>query len=275
MPNDLPEPPIVIVGPTTRCGTSLLQRALNSTRKIVIYGENFTFMHKYPDMIHGFSRNLKAKRHNIATSREMLKSGVDFEASALFPDYDNYIETIRQGFHGIARLYRADAKALGFDRWGLKHQIRDQRTFALVPQLLPRACFIFIYRELLAVAKSAKSRWPGDFKSEADYQRFGDNWARNIRTALDLEGERFIVLRYEEFVDDPVPFLDRIETFTGITGIDRTVMTRRINANPLIDADAKGKTPDAYREPAELTERQRLLLLSEAQTLHEGLGYAV
>jgi hypothetical protein len=43
----------------------------------------------------------------------------------------------------------------------------------------------------------------------------------------------------------------------------------------LIDADATGKSPDAYREPAELTDRQRQMLLSEAQTLHEGLGYAV
>ncbi|MEX0807295.1 MAG: sulfotransferase [Dongiaceae bacterium] len=274
MPVDQPDPPIVIVGPTTRCGTSLLQRALNSTRKIVVYGENFTFMHRYPDMIHGFTRNLNAKRSNIATSREMLRSGVDFEASALFPDYDAYIETIRQGFHGIARLYRADAKELGFDRWGLKHQIRDQRTFEIVPQLLPRARFIFIYRELIAVARSAKSRWPGDFKSEADYRRFGDNWARNIRTALDLESERFLVLRYEEFVADPDPFLARIEAFTGIDGIDRSVMTRRINANPLIDADAKGKGPDSYREPADLSDRQGELLMVEARSLHQGLGYS-
>ncbi|MEX1109863.1 MAG: sulfotransferase [Dongiaceae bacterium] len=274
MPSDQPEPPIVIVGPTTRCGTSLLQRALNSTRKIVIYGENFTFMQKFPDMVHGSARNLNAKRRNIATSREMLRSGVDFEASALFPDYDAYIDTIRQGFHGIARLYRTDAKELGFDRWGLKHQVRDQRTFEVVPQLLPRARFIFIYRELIAVARSAKSRWPGDFKSEADYQRFGDNWARNIRTALDLESERFVVLRYEEFIADPEPFLRRIEAFTGIDGIDRSVMTRRINANPLIDADAKGKSPDSYREPADLSDRQRDLLMVEARPLHEGLGYS-
>jgi hypothetical protein len=93
-PNDSPEPPIIIVGPTTRCGTTLLQRALNSTRKIVIYGENFMFMQKYPDMIHGFTRSLNANRHNNASSRAMLRSGVDFEASALFPDYDAYIETI-------------------------------------------------------------------------------------------------------------------------------------------------------------------------------------
>lgn len=275
MPSDQPEPPIVIVGPTTRCGTSLLQRALNSTRKIVIYGENFTFMQRYPDMIHGFTRNLNAKRSNINASREMLQSGIDFEASALFPDYDAYIEAIRQGFHVIARLYRSDAKELGFDRWGLKHQIRDQRTFELVPQLMPRARFIFIYRELIAVARSAKSRWPGDFKSEADYQRFGDNWARNIRTALDLENERFIVLRYEEFVADPDPFLDRLEAFTGIDGIDRTVMTRRINTNPLVDADVKGKAPDSYREPVDLTDRQHELLMVDARSLHQGLGYSV
>jgi len=167
--------PVIVVGPTTRCGTSLLQRALNSTRKIVIYGENFTFMHKYPDMLRGLDKHVEGKRRNIRASRDLLLSGEDFEGSSLFPDYDNYIAALRQNFFGIARFYRSDAAALGFQRWGIKHQIRDQRSFEIVPQLMSRAVFIFIYRELLAVAKSAKARWPGDFKGPDDYRRFGDN----------------------------------------------------------------------------------------------------
>jgi hypothetical protein len=267
------EPPVIVVGPTTRCGTSLLQRALNSTRKIVIYGENFTFMQKYPDMLRGFDRQLEAKRRNIAASRRMLLSGEDFEGSALFPDYDKYATSVRQGFYGIARLYRTDAAALGFKRWGIKHQIRDQRSFEIVPQLLSRAQFIFIYRELLAVARSAKARWPGDFKVADDYRRFGDNWARNIRMAQSLASDRFILIRYEEFVADPETHLRRIEAFTGIDGVDRSVMTRRINANPLTDRDVRGADNTTYREPIPLSGDETERLMKDARSTYEALGY--
>jgi hypothetical protein len=263
--------PVIVVGPTTRCGTSLLQRALNSTRKIVIYGENFTFMHKYPDMLRGLDKHIDGKRRNIKASRDLLLSGEDFEGSSLFPDYDNYIRAIRQGFGGIARLYRTDAASLGFQRWGIKHQIRDQRSFDIVPQLMPRAQFIFIFRELLAVAKSAKARWPGDFKGPDDYRRFGDNWARNTRLAHSLAGDRFMVIRYEEFIADPEPVFQKIETLTGIPGIDRSVMTRRINANPLTDRDAK--SADDYRKPSELSGAEIDLLMNDARETYDKLGY--
>jgi hypothetical protein len=273
-PNNGAAPPVIVVGPTTRCGTSLLQRALNSSRKIVIYGENFTFMHKYPDMLRGFDRHLEAKRRNITESRRMLLAGEDFEGSSLFPDYDKYAAAVRQGFYGIARLYRTDAAELGFDRWGIKHQIRDQRSFEIVPQLFSRAPFIFIYRELLAVARSAKARWPNDFKTKADYQRFGDNWARNIRLAQSLEGPRFMVLRYEELVADPESHLQRIEALTGVSGIDRSVMTRRINANPLTDRDVRGAANETYREPSDLSDDQIGLLMADARLTYDQLGYA-
>lgn len=263
--------PVIVVGPTTRCGTSLLQRALNSTRKIVIYGENFTFMHKYPDMIRGLDNHIEGKRRNIKASRDMLLSGADFEGSSLFPDYDNYIAAIRQGFGNIARLYRTDSAALGFQRWGIKHQIRDQRSFEIVPQLMPRAQFIFIFRELLAVAKSAKARWPGDFKGPDDYRRFGDNWARNTRLAHSLASDRFMVIRYEEFIANPDPIFQKIETLTGVPGIDRSVMTRRINANPLTDRDAKSS--DDYRKPGELSAVEVDLLMSDARETYTKLGY--
>ncbi len=265
--------PVIVVGPTTRCGTSLLQRALNSTRKIVIYGENFTFMQKYPDMLRGFDKMLEAKRRNIKASRDMLLSGEDFEGSALFPDYDKYAAAVRQGFFGIARLYRTDAAELGFGRWGIKHQIRDQRSFEIVPQVMTRALFIFIYRELLAVARSAKARWPGDFKGPDDYRRFGDNWARNIRLAQSLASDRFTLIRYEEFVADPELYLKKIEKLTGIAGIDRSVMTRRINANPLTDRDVRGTGNGTYRNPSELSNAEIGLLMTEARDTYRALRY--
>ena len=89
------KPPIFVIGPTTRCGTSLLQRLLNSTGKAVIYGENFALLQTFPDIIRNYQREADAKRKVIAMARDLLvKEKEDFEASSLFPDFDNYLRAI-------------------------------------------------------------------------------------------------------------------------------------------------------------------------------------
>ena len=104
-----------------------------------------------------------------------------------------------------------------------------------------------------------------------DYRRFGDNWARNTRLAHSLAGDRFIVIRYEEFIANPEPVFQKIETLTGIPGIDRSVMTRRINANPLTDRDAQNS--DDYRKPSELSPAEIDLLMSDARDTYTKLRY--
>ena len=128
-------PPILVIGPTTRCGTSLLQRLLNSTGKVVIYGENFALMQTVPDIIRGLQRGADTKRKVIGIARDMLVKRVDFEASSLFPDFDDNLAAWSAAFRRIVRLYEQDAAKLGFQRWGLKHQIRGQSSFALLPKL--------------------------------------------------------------------------------------------------------------------------------------------
>jgi len=266
--------PILVVGPTTRCGTSLLQRLLNSTGKAVIYGENFALMQTIPDIIRGQQRGADTKRKVIGIARDMLRQRVDFEASSLFPDFDGYLDAWAAAFAAFMRFYREDAARLGFRRWGLKHQIRGQSSFALLPKLLPEARYVMIYRDLIAVARSAKARWPGDFKGPDDYRRFGRNWHDNVRTMQSFAGPNFLLFRYEDFVADPDPHLDRLEAFIGFDGIDRGVMTRKINDQPAYEP-GQGRAADAgYRAPAALDAREKELLLADSATLYRELGYA-
>jgi hypothetical protein len=267
------EPPILVVGPTTRCGTSLLQRLLNSTGEVVIYGENFSLMQTVPDIIRNQQRGADGKRKVIGIARDMVRQRVDFEASSLFPDFDGYIRAWRAAFDGLVRFYREDAARLGFARWGLKHQIRAQSSFALLPKLLPEARYVMIYRDLLAVARSAKARWPDDFKGADDYRRFGRNWQDNVHTMRGFAGDNFLLFRYEDFVADPGPHLERLERFVGFEGIDREVMTRKINDQPAYELD-RGKAGAAdYREPARLTGEEIELLLADSAALYRELGY--
>jgi len=266
--------PVIVVGPTTRCGTSLLQRLLNSTGQIVIYGENFGLMQTLPDMIRNQERGGATKRKVIAIARDMLRDRTDFEASSLFPPLDDYIAGLSQAFRSLLEVYAADAETLGFSRWGLKHQIRGQNSFALMPQLLPEARTVMIYRDLIDVARSAKARWPGDFKGAEDYRRFARNWRDNVQTMRALEGDRFLLFKYETFADDPEAHLKRLERFTGLSNIDRAVMTRRINDQPQYRLDAGGAADAAYRKPAALQPGEVKLLLSESEALYSELGYA-
>ena len=73
------KPPIFVIGPTTRCGTSLLQRLLNSTGKAVVYGENFALLQTFPDIIRNYQREADAKRKVIAIYRELQNEGLPAE----------------------------------------------------------------------------------------------------------------------------------------------------------------------------------------------------
>jgi len=266
------KPPIFVIGPTTRCGTSLLQRLLNSTGQIVVYGENFALLQTFPDIIRNYQREGDAKRKVIAMARDLLvKEKEDFEASSLFPDFDNYLRALIGSFRLLLRSYRDDAAALGFERWGIKHQIRNQTSFTIIPRLLPDARYVMIYRDLLPVARSAKARWPGDFRGPQDWRRFARNWADNIRTMQRLSGDAFLLLKYEEFIADPETHLQRLERFVGIEGIDRAVMTRRINDQPRFAPD--GSAIADYRPPQELSEEETGLMMAECEPFYRELGY--
>jgi hypothetical protein len=266
------KPPVFVIGPTTRCGTSLLQRLLNSTGKIVVYGENFALLQTFPDIIRNYQREADAKRKVIAMARDLLvKEKQDFEASSLFPDFDHYLRALIGSFRFLLRSYRDDAAALGFERWGIKHQIRNQTSFAILPRLLPDARYVMIYRDLLPVARSAKARWPGDFRGPQDWRRFARNWADNIRTMQRLSGDAFLLFKYEDFTADPEPHLQRLERFVEIEGIDRAVMGRRINDQPRFAPDGSAVTD--YRAPQALSEEETGLMMAECEPFYRELGY--
>lgn len=266
------KPPVFVIGPTTRCGTSLLQRLLNSTGRIVVYGENFALLQTFPDIIRNYQREADAKRKVIAMARDLLvEKREDFEASSLFPDFDSYLRALIGSFRLLLRSYRDDAAALGFERWGIKHQIRSQTSFAILPRLLPDARYVMIYRDLLPVARSAKARWPGDFRGPQDWRRFARNWADNIRTMQRLSGDAFLLLKYEHFTADPEPHLQRLERFVEIDGIDRAVMTRRINDQPRFAPDGSAVTD--YRPPQPLSDEETDLMMSECAAFYRELGY--
>ena len=191
--------PVLIVAPTKRCGSTLLQRLLNSTGEIIVYGENFFFLQKLPELLFSLHRNAKDRNANVKKNMELfLDKQIDFEGSGLYPDYEGFVATAISGFHGIPEYYADYSSKLGFERWGIKHQIREIGGFLFLMRLLSNARYVFIYRDLLDVACSAKSRWPRDFEKLGAFRYYGQLWRDNVRAILNLRGENHLLIQYKK-----------------------------------------------------------------------------
>ena len=59
-----------VVAPCARNGVTLLQRLLNSSRKIIVYGENVYFMHRLPEMVRFIVHAYKTHGKSIEASRQ-------------------------------------------------------------------------------------------------------------------------------------------------------------------------------------------------------------
>src|SRR5262249_11390796 len=169
-PDSPPPRAVFIVAPARRCGTTLLQRALNSSDNALIYGENFTFLESYPGLLPGILASMPLKKaRSRDVRREVLGGNYDIDASAMFPDYEDYAKLMKAHFYEIANYYEKWSREYGRRVWGLKHQIRNADNFAAFMGLLPAARFVFVYRNVFDVARSDRARFPGDYTSTASF----------------------------------------------------------------------------------------------------------
>jgi hypothetical protein len=268
--------PVLVVAPTRRCGTTLVQRLLNSSRNTIIYGENFGFTESLPGIIGSYMSRWDAKKHNAdATMRQFLNGDRTLEASTLFPELGGYVKVLASGFYGALAHYDQYSRELGFTSWGIKNQIRVVGDFLHFVNLVPRARMLFIYRDLWDVAKSEKARFARDYPQPAAYRRLGAAWMNNLRAIQSLKLPNLLLLRYEELLANPGEFLPRIEAFTKVAGIDCSVLQKKVNVNPMIDRLTTEELASSYRPPAQLTDAESEALFADCADYYRQMGYGL
>jgi hypothetical protein len=266
--------PIIVVAPAHRCGTTLLQRALNSTGVVLIYGENFQFVDNYPKILREITNNLPTRRSRTREIRERVLGGhYDVDASAMYPDYDGYVRLMVANFYRLSRFYDAQSHRHGRSMWGIKHQIFSLQGFSFFVRLLPQARYIFLYRNVFDVARSGKARFPQSYRSVENYAALGRNWSQNTQFMRSRSGNNFLHLEFAEVMDRPDEVIDRIEAHCGITGIDPAVFRHRINVSPVLDQLTEAEQQTSYRQPVALTQAELSALLPEAEAACRRFGY--
>lgn len=266
--------PVMLVAPSRRCGTTLLQRAINSSGQIIIYGENFNFVELYPSILKGVLQSYEVKCQNTAYAREKLVAGeYDFDASMLYPDYPSYVEMMRGNLARIYQFYETSTARLGFEGWGLKHQVRDIEAFVQFMRHFPRLRYVFVYRSIVEVARSEKARYPHQYPEPRYFAALGQRWSRNVEAMRRVQGAEILHLEYREIAEAPDETMERLKNFCDFDQIDAGVFARRVNVSPLLDRLSEEERETGYRPPSSLSPEDHAALLLHAEATCRRLGY--
>jgi hypothetical protein len=264
--------PIFVTAPTQRCGTTLLQRLLNSSNKVVIFGEDTILSSVLPDILHATFRRLQFQEEEISQNREKFKNETkDFWSNGLLPESNELHEATLGYVKNLMETYEKSAEKLACKTWGSKFPLRMCGDMNLYARVLPNCRIIFIYRDLFEVAKSCKARkW---LHNKQDIFNLAFQWKNNVTPFLGENSKRTLLLRYEELVSKPEETILKIEKFVGIEGIDRNVMKNKINT--WRGSHVEGVSETGYIAPERLTSEERRLLREVAKESILRMGYSL
>ncbi len=219
--------PIFVVAPTARHGITLIQRLLNSSREIVVFGENVMLMRDLPTLtrsaidIHGHRDEMdRARAHFQTVTTEGWTSN-------LWPDTEQWLLLQFEHFYRSCLFYQQQAELMGCSRWGVKNPLTDATMIDLLRPLLPKAKFVFMTRRPTDALRSAKAR--GFVKTVNEAEQFLDRCFKYAHHVLARPGDDLLHIEYEMLLEGPEKMISALSRFTGIGNIDHTTLDRKFN----------------------------------------------
>jgi len=255
--------PLVLVAPSTRCGTTLTQRLLTSSGEMLVYGENALLFEVLPQVyrsvLQTFSGDAAARMQAL---RARVSSGdVDGWIAGLLPEPDRMNLVAARQLVEHVLLMQEDASALGFTSFGLKYPLGDPSALTVLTSLMPKIRVMVIHRHVLDTLSSAKGR--GWVEGGAASEAFARSWSENLAWLTDWRYPHKLMVPYAAMVADPDTWLPRMAAFAEIEQIDPGVLDTRVNT---FAGTGAGEDPSSYTPPVPLTdaERRRALPVAEA-----------
>jgi hypothetical protein len=257
-----PGSPLIVTAPVTRCGTTLLQRLLNSSPRAVVFGEAVAaaLQERVSALLQQAAGHLP-RREEYRRDLERALSGEQFWCPHLMPELEGYIALWSEALRAFLAFHEGQAQKLGRAVWGAKHPALGMTALKHLRQLVPGSKVLYLTRDVFAAARSAKAR--RFLQGPADAGKFAAQWAENVRGMLALASDpQVFLLRYEELERCDEAGLRSLEEFTGAAGMSLAVLGARVNTWQ--GAQGKGHAPDQYIAPAELTGEERNAIEQQA-----------
>jgi hypothetical protein len=262
--------PVFVLGPTARNGITLIQRLLNSSRRIIVYGENTALMHALPEVVMTTVTNHQKMCAELDEYRRRFLNGeTEGWTSNLWPDSNRFTSAVCESFYKAVMVYEQCSREYGYSRWGVKNPLSNPYIIPWMLTLLPRCRFVFIHRHLFDVVRSAKAR--KFITDDAQLRKYADQYQTNMHAVLNTPRDQTMIIKQEQLVAEPEPIIQRLEAFAGVSEIDRTVMQRKINTFP--GTRDQGRSYTGYIDPEELTDREKAICLEHARPTLQQAGY--
>ncbi|WP_193213675.1 sulfotransferase family protein [Luteolibacter marinus] len=222
--------PLFILASAQRCGSTLLQRLLNSRADTLIWGE-------HQGVLNGFAslhKDLMAWESRFAGNRkEFLMTGCDLFLPNMVPE-DHELRSAAIAY--VLNLFGVPAARLGKSRWGFKEVRYGADVLVFLKGLFPKARFIHLTRDPAACFRSMKHWELGeDDWDRAQTERSMWDWQRINCGLLEMREyiPRMMFVRFEDMVGDPAAFIERLAGFLGASPeeFDAGVFERRLDGN--------------------------------------------
>lgn len=201
--------PVFLLGCSWRCGSTLLQRYINSTQRVFLWGEHAGLLASVP------SAFVELKHLTSLASRQlelMQSRGTNAWVANITPSLDKYLIPALRSF--LADLYESPTVASGIHRWGFKEVRYDAEMAALLLLLFPNARIVFLLRHPSAVlASNAVNDWYCSIGGAAGVVK---QWMRSCASFQLMDDKRLLVVKYEDLIADEVTTTKALSQHLGI-----------------------------------------------------------
>ena len=221
--------PIIVFAASWRTGSTLLQRILNASGEVFIWGEP-TFL---PQARALYERSRSYFEKVIGNRNKAFNKTVGNWIPVISPRPEQVTKALKLFFD---ELYGKETLAFGLKRWGFK-EVRDDavKNIIFLKKLYPHAKFLFLVRNPYDIYKSVKAKkFHGNFKDPYEPICI---WNNNVREFFSHEEVKkyCLLVRYEDIVKitrEDNAELNKITTHVNISIQDKMYKELAAKADP-------------------------------------------
>lgn len=200
--------PIFVLGGGWRTGSTFVQRLLNQTGDVLVWGEPYSegaIVQRMAESLTFLDPHGGRFKGSVLLDDDALPSSEVWTAN-LTPPVHHLVAAQRAM---LDRLFAVPAERHGCSRWGVKEVVWGRDVIDLLALLYPDARFLLLVRDPLAQWRSYRpktrrpwfSRWPeAPVGSPASFGRLWDRLARDFHAAA-RDMPQATLVRYEDLRD--------------------------------------------------------------------------
>jgi hypothetical protein len=255
--------PVIVTSPTTRCGTTLVQRLLCASDNAFVYGEEIG--NQFRTLAGVFAAQIRYCDQNGEAMDEAfyraLAGGLTDWRPGLTPPAQVMLDAWTEAFYQLPLAMQTFGRAVERPIWGFKWPGCPADMLRTLMILMPKSKVIYVLRNAADCLASAKAR--RFVVTDEEASRYCAEWARNLQGFEALANDpRLLLIKYEDLIADRERGLAVLSGFSGAVNLRRSEFD--IKVNTFEGDEAQGHSPTQYIAPEPLTAADRAALSAHA-----------